>query len=239
MSKCSFESINHKQVLVCEELVPGSQQLVVMSHGFRGDSCGPARQFVDFARLLNQHQISVVRFDQPHSGNSEGNYLDSSFNEWIKTTSFLAKKYLDQGYQVSLMGQSMGASVSVAAAAQPELQDQIQAVLLWVPDAKSEVEVDPDQIYEEAGQQYYGRFWQEAKEADFFGCLDKFKGKIHLVYGEKDRYVTASMRQSVITAVKAKGGQVMILPGEDHSPWQWNHAQQVMKQELALLEEIR
>lgn len=43
-----------------------------MSHGFRGSSDDPARQFVDFQRLLNKEGFSVLRFDQPNSGNSDG-----------------------------------------------------------------------------------------------------------------------------------------------------------------------
>lgn len=230
-----FELINNKKVFVVEDIVPNSKQLVVMSHGFRGNSCGPARQFVDFSNLLNRNGISTVRFDQPNSGNSEGNYLDSSFNEWVQTTTFLAKKYIDAGYKVSLMGQSMGATTSVIASARPELTDKIQVLLLWVPDPKSNFSVDSEKIYEENGQKYYGKFWQEAKQADFFSCFESFQGKIHLVYGENDRYIKPELRKEAIQKAKAKNAKVIILSGEDHSPWKYENAQRVMKDELELL----
>jgi pimeloyl-ACP methyl ester carboxylesterase len=233
-----FEKINGKRVFVVTDLVADSKQLVLMSHGFRGTSCGPARQFVDFATHLKKNGISAVRFDQPHSGNSEGDYLHSSFNEWVETTTYLARKYLDDGYQVTLMGQSMGASTSVIASAQPQLQKQIRALLLWVPDPKSTTAVNLEQIYEESGQKYYGRFWQEAKDSDFFDCLEKFKGEIHLVYGEHDRYIKPELRQQVIDLAKQKKAQVNILSGEDHSPWKYQNAQEIMKKHLHLLKSL-
>ncbi len=236
--KAFFEKINNKRVFTVTDIVAGSKQLVVMSHGFRGNNCGPARQFVDFADLLNKNGICAVRFDQPHSGNSDGEFLYSSFNEWVNTTTYFAKKYLAAGYQVILMGQSMGASTSVITSAQPELKDRIPALILWVPDPKSTISVNPDQIYEEGGQKYYGRFWQEAKDSEFFNCLQQFQGKMHLVYGEQDRYIKPELRQQVINMARAQGSRVDILQGEDHSPWKYDNAQQVMEKHIELIQQI-
>ncbi len=233
-----FEEIDSKKVFTVTDLVAGSKKLVLMSHGFRGDSCGPARQFVDFSTLLNNNGISAVRFDQPCSGNSQGDYLHSSFNEWIKTTTYFAKKYLQAGYKVILMGQSMGASTSVIASAQPESRGKIPALLLWVPDPKSTIRINPEKKYEEDGQKYYGTFWQEAGESDFFTCFKQFIGKIHLVYGENDRYIKPELRQQVINLANEKGAQIEILAGEDHSPWKHTNAQEIMKKHLHLIKSL-
>lgn len=94
--KVFFEKINNKNVFcVLSESDNNNKQIVIMSHGFRGSSIGPARTFVDFSRILNKEGISTLRFDQPNCGNSEGDFLDSSFNEWVNTTTYFAKKYLD------------------------------------------------------------------------------------------------------------------------------------------------
>jgi len=66
-----------------------------MNHGFRVRSIGPARTFVDFSRLLAVEGYSVLRFDQANSANSEGNYLESSFKEWVETSKFFALKYFN------------------------------------------------------------------------------------------------------------------------------------------------
>jgi len=236
MSDIKIITINNKRVVTYQsEANDKSKKIVIMSHGFRGSSLGPARQFVDFQKILNKNGYSVLRFDQPNSGNSDGDYLDSSFLEWVQTTVFFADKYINDGYQVALLGQSMGATTSVVATSDPKLKGKIPCLLLWVPDAKSDVNVEPNKVYEEGGQKYKGSFWTEARDSNFFDCLESYSGGIHLVYGEVDRYVKQSLVDKTIRIVKQKRQPVMILKGQDHSPWECNVAQEVYKNELDVL----
>ncbi|MCK4860022.1 MAG: hypothetical protein KAS87_05645, partial [Candidatus Omnitrophica bacterium] len=65
-NKVWFEKIDDKQVFcILSEPKQIQNKMVIMSHGFRGSSIGPARTFVDFARLLVKNGFSVLRFDQP------------------------------------------------------------------------------------------------------------------------------------------------------------------------------
>jgi len=236
MKKTGFENINNINIFfVLNEPKSESKKIVIMSHGFRGSSVGPARTFVNFEKLINENDISTLRFDQPCSGNSDGEYIDSSFNEWIATTTFFASKYLNLGYQVILLGQSMGATATMAATAQKDIEGKIPCIILWVPDPEIELAVIPSDICEEAGEKYKGRFWEEAKESNFFGCLDKYTEGIHLVYGENDKYVAKELRDQVIEKVKAKNQPFMILKGQDHSPWAYDLAQNVFEQELEFI----
>lgn len=232
----NFETINGKRVFrILTEPQESNKKIVIMSHGFRGTSIGPARTFVDFERLLLKDGFSVLRFDQPCGGNSEGEYLNSSFNEWINTTSYFTEKYLDQEYKVALLGQSMGATTTMVVAGQEKLKDKIPCIILWVPDAKSGVSVEPNKVYEEGGQKYKGGFWLEAKEANFFGALENYPGGIHLVYGENDKYVSEELRKQTIEAVKSKNQSHMILPKQDHSSWDYDEAQKVYEEEINFL----
>lgn len=238
MRSINFEKINGRDVFVVfSEPEISQKRLVIMSHGFRGSSIGPARTFVDFGRILLEAGFSVLRFDQPNSGNSEGDYVDSSFNEWVDTTTYFANKYLNEGYGVALLRQSMGASTSVVASAKPEIKGKIKCLLLWVPDPKSTFSEKVDEIYEEGGQKYKGKFWKEAKDSDFFECLNQFDGGIHLVYGEQDKYISQELRNKVVEVVKRKGQQIMILPNQDHSLWDFDVAQQVYEEELKILKD--
>ena len=143
--------------------------MVIMSHGFRGANDGPGRQFVDFQRLLNKERFSVLRIDLPNSGNSDGDYIDVSYDEWVNTIVYFAKKYLDLGYKVALLGQSMGAAATVVATSKQELKDKIFCLLLWVPGVNDgDFKGDYDEVFEEGGQKYRGRYWIEAHKADFF-----------------------------------------------------------------------
>ena len=236
MRKIDFENINHKNIFfVLDKPKEDSKKIVIMSHGFRSSSLGPARTFVDFSKILTDSGYSVLRFDQPNCGNSEGDFINSSFNEWVQVTTFFANKYLSLGYQVILLGQSMGATAIMAATAQKAIEGKIPCIILWVPGPVSDFNKPTDAIYEEEGQKYKGIFWQEAKDTDFFACLDKFKGGIHLVYGEKDRYVPKDQRDLAIEKVKAKNQPFMILKGQDHSPWEYDLAQNVYEQELKFI----
>lgn len=238
MDSVYFKIIKKKKIFcILSEPKLIKKKIVIMSHGFRGSSIGPARTFVDFTHLLIKENFSVLRFDQPNSGNSVGNYLNSSFNEWVNTTTYFAKEFLDKGYKVALLGQSMGATTTMIATARPDIKGKIPCILLWVPDPKSTYNRPKDKVYEEGGQKYKGTFWQEAKDSDFFGCLENYKGKIHLVYGDKDRYVSKEMRKQVIKKVREKGQYIIILPNQDHSPWEFDIVQKVYKEEVKILKQ--
>lgn len=56
----------------------------------------------------------------------------------------------------------MGATTTMIVAGQDKFTDQIPCIILWVPDAKSNTSVNPNQVYEEGGQKYKGKFWIEA-----------------------------------------------------------------------------
>ena len=232
-----FEEINGKRVFcILSESEQVQNKMVIMSHGFRGSSMGPARTFVDFGKLLVENGFSVLRFDQPNSANSEGDYINSSFGEWVETIAYLGNKYLEKKYDVSLLGQSMGATATMIATNHPILKDKIGKIILWVPDPETDFKEDPETIGEEAGQLYKNSFWQEAKDMDFFECLDKYQGKIHLVYGEFDKYVSGELRDETVKKVSLKNGKILILDGQDHSPWEYEQARKVYKEELIFLQ---
>jgi pimeloyl-ACP methyl ester carboxylesterase len=214
-----------------------TDRLLIMSHGFRGESTGPAREFVDLERLLVADSIACLRFDQPCSGNSEGDFRDSSFLAWIDTIVELAGRHLDAGYRVALLGQSMGASATMIAASREPLLGRIPVIVLWVPDPKENLH-QADRGYatligetagyvDEGGQRVRSDFWREANQAGFFSALEAYRGRIHLVYGEDDIFVPPELRAKVIAWVEAKGQTVTVLPGKDHSSWDYDVAQEV------------
>lgn len=236
LDKVYFEIKNNKKILCYfSEPINSSKKLIIFNHGFRSSSIGPARTFVDFSRILLNNGFSIFRYDQPNSGNSDGDYLDSSFKEWVETIVYFGKKYLGYGYKVAFLGQSMGACASVVATNHPDLKHKIPCILLWVPGTGTDFVLSADGIKEEEGQKYRNTFWQEAKASNFFHGLDQYSGRIHLVYGDRDRYVPEEKRNEVIKRVKAKNQSVMILAGQNHSPWEYDVAQSVYKEELEFL----
>src|SRR4051794_432200 len=108
------------------------KRIVLFCHGFRGSKIGPNRFFVPLARRLAEAGVCSLRFDQYGSGDSEGEFLKTSFEDWVTTTKTLAERYVDEGYQVGLLGQSMGGSAVIVAAA--TLGRRVSSVVAWVPD---------------------------------------------------------------------------------------------------------
>jgi pimeloyl-ACP methyl ester carboxylesterase len=196
------------------------------------------RSTVEFSRQLLDDGFSVLRFDQPHSGNSGGPFIDSSFTEWVGTICSLAQKYIAAGYTVCLLGQSMDATATVIAATRQDLAEKIPCLLLWVPDPVLKFTGNPEEVYDEEGQRYRGRFWEEASQADFFRALERYSGAIHLVYGQRDSFISEEIRGRVMELVHEKGGSHMVLPGEGHSSWGWEACESVYERERALLREI-
>ncbi len=183
----SFENINNKKIFqIFSEPEISQKKIIIMSHGFRSTSIGPARTFVNFEKLLLNKGFSVLRFDQPNSGNSEGDFINSSFKEWVDTTTYFAKKYIEKGYKVCLLGESMGATTTMAVTSRSEVKGKIPCIILWVPDPESTFDKNPENILEEERQKYKELFWKEAYETNFFKNLKEYTGGIHLVYGETD-----------------------------------------------------
>ena len=230
------DSVKGKKIFsVLSEPQNKQKKLVIMSHGFRGTSVGPSRTFVNFTKILVDEGFSTLRFDQPNSGNSDGDFIEVSFKEWVNTIVYLAQKYIKAGYTIALLGQSMGATASMIASANSTLKSKIPCLMLWVPDPESDFEGDSNSYAEENGEKYPMSFWKEASEMDFFSCLANYSGKIHLVYGEFDRYVSESLRKKTIQKIKEKGDTVMKLPGQDHSPWKYKICLDVYRHEVKFL----
>ncbi len=236
--KVFFEMFDGQRVF-CSLSEPSTSQkkMVIMSHGFRGTSVGPARTFVDFENILLADGYSVLRYDQIGCGNSDGDFLHVSYTQWVSTLVFLTQKYLHLGYQIALLGHSMGGSATVVATAQPQLKDKIPCIILWAPGVNdSEFVTDAETMYEEAGQKYYGKFWNESRGSDFFARLGEYAGGIYLVYGENDKYMKEELRNKVIAVIQEKGEEYTILKGQDHASWQYDVSQEVYVSALRKLQ---
>ena len=210
----------------------GSKNIVIFCHGFRGTSIGPSRYFVKVARKLAENNISSLRFDQYCSGNSEGDFLDSSFADWVMTTKKIAQDYLDQGYKVSLFGQSMGgAAVIAASAAIPELT----ATVAWAPDPNTD-EFNPgaDGFVEEGGQLVQNSFWQEAYDAKSADSLRTIKTPMYIVQCTADEFVDGVNRKAISENAQPNH-QIDIFDGLRHSQWTFAQSEGIISKSVDFL----
>jgi len=224
-------NVNGRRIAAALHVAP-SKKIVLVCHGFISSKIGPNRFFVRLARRLQQRGICALRFDQYGSGDSEGDFFDSSFNDWIATTKELVHLYRRDGYQVALLGQSMGGSTALATAG--DLGAEIAAVVAWVPDPS----VDPMQPggdwSEEGGQRVQRRYWQEAHGADIVGRFRAITAPTLVFFATADDYVSTENRQA-ISDVRRAHQQIAWLEGWTHSAWTYDQATQVIDQSVDFL----
>ncbi|MBP7775312.1 MAG: alpha/beta fold hydrolase [Candidatus Saccharimonas sp.] len=223
---------NHQIAVALHEA--DSKKIVIFCHGFRGSSTGPARFFVRAARQLETAIISSVRFDQYGSGNSEGEFEESRFDDWIATTVAIAREYMSQGYAVALFGQSMGASTVINAAMQlPELR----GFVAWVPDATIRPPQTDGEFMEEGGQRVSWDFWRQAHAAQTATTLSQVTCPGLIVQCTDDEYVDDDNRQAISKAALPHH-RVATYEDYSHSSWSYQQASSIIDDSVHFLADI-
>lgn len=226
-----FIEVGGRQIAVAFHAAP-SKQIVVFCHGFLGSKIGPRRFFVRLARQLQQRDVCALRFDQYGSGDSAGDFFDSSFNDWIATTKALVRDYYEAGYQVALLGQSMGGATVLAAAG--DLGNLVTSVVTWVPDPSVDAMPPTGEWTEEEGQRVQARYWREAHDADIVGRFRAITAPTLVFLATDDAYVSAENRQALLAARQANP-RIEILESWPHSAWTYDQATEVIAQSADFL----
>jgi len=220
MESISNQIINKHQIAVAFHDA-GDKKIVIFCHGYRSSNIGPNRFFVKAARELEKMGISSLRFDQFGSGNSEGDFMDSSFNDWIKTTEVLIKQYLQEGYKVALWGQSMGGTAVLKVGSD---NPDLAAIVSWVPDASIDKFI-PSLVgwEEEEGQRVQSTFSTEAHSINIASALTKIKAPTYIVQCTKDEFVNEANRKAINDNAQCNH-IVDIYEGYRHSKWNYKQA---------------
>lgn len=230
-----FEDVDGTAVAVAvhhADADPGrASPFVVMAHGFHGNKSGGSRHFVDLARALAAKGVSSVRFDQAGSGDSAGSFEDASFDAWVGTIEHFARRLSAQGHQVGLLGESMGGSAAMAAAA--SLGGRIQAIALWSPDPNLEPWTVPaGEWMEEAGQRTRWRYWREAAASDFMAAYRRLEAQAYIVFGTADPHMPEKAMRTVEATCKP-GDRVRVIEGLPHSSWPVDRWQFIQEETIA------
>lgn len=234
METIKFIEINKRKIAVVINDA-GNKNIVIFCHGFRSSKIGPNRFFVKVARELEKQNISSLRFDQYGCGDSEGDFIDSRFDDWVKTTEEIANDYLSKGYKVSLLGQSMGGSTVLVVAS--HLGNKLNSVVAWVPGVL-DPSVDPLNIngeyMEEGGQRVGWDFWKQAHQANIVECFKKITAPTYVVFCDNDEYVSAENQQALISVVQPHQ-KIETLKNHTHSSWAYDQADKIIQNTLQFL----
>ena len=209
-----------------------AKKVVIFCHGYRGTAVGPSRTFVQTARKLAEHGISSLRFDQYCSGNSDGNFIDSSFNDWVVTSTKIVEDYLGKGYEVALFGQSMGGATVICVSSSIA---SITATVAWVPDPNVEPFTPPkNDIIEEGGQRVHASYWQEAHDMKVADKLQRIKTPLYIVQCSADEYVSAENHRAIIENSQPQH-KVEMFEGYNHSSWTYEQAEVIINSSVNFL----
>ena len=231
MEVIKFIEVNKKKIAsVINDA--GNKNIVILCHGFRGSKIGPNRFFVKVARELEKQNISSFRFDQYGSGDSEGDFIDSRFDDWVKTTEEVVNDYLSKGYKVSLLGQSMGGSTVLVVASR--LVNKIESVVAWVPDPSVDTLNIHGKYMEEGGQRIDWGFWRQAHQANIVDCFKKITVPTYIIFCDNDEYISTEDQQALISVAQPHQ-KIEILKDHPHSSWSYDQAAKVIKNTVQFL----
>ncbi len=210
----------------------GKGKIVIFCHDLCSTSTGENRFFVRAAQALAAQGISSLRFDQFGSGNSDGDFFQSGFYDWVKTICAIADDYRSHGHAVALLGQGVGAAAAIAAAAEKPF---ISAVVACAPRLQLEdFPAPPESRVAEKGQQVQARFWQEAYTARVAEKLAALKAPVYIMQCMADEYADEKSRKAI--AEKAAPHHVVeSWEGYAQSGWTAEQVQQVIGKGAAFL----
>ncbi len=229
----SMIRVNDHNLAAAETKVyPNNRKIVIFCHGFRSSSIGPNRFFMRAAAKLAEQGIDSLRFDQYGSGNSEGDFMESSFNDWIDSTIYIANKFLRDGYEVSLFGQSMGGATVIAAGTKLK---KISSVVAWAPDPSiDEYEGTRGGFHEEGGERVREGFWREAHKADIPRALRGLIAPAYIIQCGKDEYVSAENHQAISKNAR-KNHVVEMFSIYPHSAWTFDQATVIIDKSVSFI----
>jgi alpha-beta hydrolase superfamily lysophospholipase len=213
----------------------GSESIVVFCHGFQGTTNGPRRLFVRLARELADRGIGSLRFDQYGSGNSEGDFIDSSFDDWHETANAITEQLLAQDRRVALLGQSMGANAAIVVASR---QLALAGLVAWVPQpGLNKPQEPPHEILELDGQRVRGSYYHEVHDARIAERLATVQAPGLIIQCTADEYIDARGRDAIRSSAPTHH-TVMTCEGYLHSSWTVAQADEVCKRSLEFLTSV-
>lgn len=173
----------------------GSQNVVILCHGFTGNKSESRRLFVETAREFSKGGIDAFRFDFYGSGDSAGDFAETTLSHNIQNLKDVVSFVQQKGYEkITVLGLSMGGATCILAAA----DIPIDYMITWsaVPDMQK--------IFEEFGGEYSTAetevqeiiydgwkinrsFWEDGNEYDILSAFREIKIPKLVIQGTADK----------------------------------------------------
>jgi len=174
-------------------------------HGFTGQKTGTKFCYVQLARMLEAKGIATFRFDFLGSGESDGNFVDMTFQDELSCARVILEETLkmENCTEIYVLGHSMGGAVaSELAKLYPH---QIKKLVLWapafnLPDALLYLtgQMERAKTYDHNGYEISDVFVEDILNRDFYKDLDIYKNDLLIIHGTKDTTVPYSISKKYL-----------------------------------------
>ncbi len=236
----TFKSEGHQLVGILH--TGDSKKLVILCHGFTGNKIENKRLFVETARAFAEGGFDAMRFDFYGSGDSEGEFADTTLSHNISNLKDAMIWGKERGYdKVAVLGISMGGATAILTLA----DSQADALITWssVPDMTELFDsyvgdvkkIDPDvKVHEHDGWMIKREFWMDGIRYDINEALAKIDIPKFIVQGTADAPLFVqgfhSFRDIVVPPA-----DFMEIPDAGHTYQTPSHRRQVIRQSLIWL----
>ncbi|MDY0235114.1 MAG: alpha/beta fold hydrolase [Gudongella sp.] len=198
-------------IMEYKNLESKGKNILLFNHGFVGHKITPHRMIVNLSHeLVEEYDLTVVRFDFIGSGDSDGDYNYMTIPGEVKDSLHVVE-YLRNNYKINkliILGYSMGGCIASLTAS----KTNTDALILWSPVSspyKNFKYLLGDKLFEEGelgndvdflGDMVSSNFFTDLKRIDIIKELKKFESPIYIIHGDKDEDVLPENALSYLNA---------------------------------------
>jgi esterase/lipase len=198
-------------------------KIIIITHSFKGDK--DYQPIIgDFSRHICDEGYAVLRFDCWGSGESDGEFIDSSITTQIEDLKDVIQYAKQLGYtDICLIGLSLGTTDSIMA-----YDKSIKCMVLWSPvfqhehlyeDYKEEIlkngyiirqrDLTGEEV--KCGKQ----MWQDFKDVKPYQRLNKIQCPVLAIIGSTDDHIAKEKAQEFMDMIPAEH-ELKVIEGGDH-----------------------
>lgn len=189
-----------------------TEKIIILTHSFKGHkSYQPI--FTEFPKHICDEGYAVIRFDCWGSGESEGEFQDSSITTQVEDLEDVIEYARSEGYSdICLAGLSLGTSVSIMA-----YDESIKCLLLWSPvfHQMGLYERYKDEVLKKGyiirTQKLTNKkircgkkMWQDFKDVKPYERLPEIKCPVLAIIGSEDEHIQEAEARKFVERIPSK-----------------------------------
>ena len=204
-------------------------------HGFTGQKTGTKFSYVQLSRMLEAKGIASFRFDFLGSGESDGNFVDMTFQDELSCARVILEECLkmENCTEIYVLGHSMGGAIASELA--KLYPDVIKKMVLWapafnLPDALHYLtgQVERAKTYDHGGYEISDDFVEDILKRDFYQELDTYQNDLLVIHGTKDTTVPYEISNKYMKLFH-KGTRFISIEDGNHNFDKLSDIKQVLK----------